>query len=453
MSGTNRGKGQVPASEGPGSGQRPEPEAARTGVAEPRGRPQQARRHRFSWRAPLATLLIILGCILAPLSVLGVWTANEISDTSRYVASVAPLIKDPAIQNALTNKLTSEIVTKIDVKKRTDQAAAELSQKGFTQAGSLLQGVSGSLASGVQGFVHSSIHKIITGPRMANAWVQVNRVASQQLIAVLSGRGGKNGALGVSNGQVTLDLAPLEAVAKQDLVARGLTIAGKIPIVHATFALFPSKNLAKAQKAYRLVNDLKIVLPILTLVLLGLGVVAARGHRRALIGAGLGFAASMLVLGAGLAIARVIYLNSVPASASADAAAAAFDILVRFIKTALRTLLVVGLIVAVGAFFAGPSAAAVRTRSAFSSGLGRLRRHGESVGLSTGPAGAWTYAHRHALRIGAVALAALIFVFWGQPTAAVTIVIAVLLLVALGLIELIGRPPPKPAPTPPATSR
>jgi hypothetical protein len=295
MSGTNRGKGQVPASEGPGSGQRPEPEAARTGVAEPRGRPQQARRHRFSWRAPLATLLIILGCILAPLSVLGVWTANEISDTSRYVASVAPLIKDPAIQNALTNKLTSEIVTKIDVKKRTDQAAAELSQKGFTQAGSLLQGVSGSLASGVQGFVHSTIQKIVTGPRMANAWVQVNRVASQQLIAVLSGRGGKNGALGVSNGQVTLDLAPLEAVAKQDLVARGLTIAGKIPIVHATFALFPSKNLAQAQNAYRLINDLRIVPPIVTLVLLGLGVLAARGRRRALIGAGLGFAASMLV--------------------------------------------------------------------------------------------------------------------------------------------------------------
>ena len=44
--------------------------------------------------------------------------------------------------------------------------------------------------------------------------------------------------------------------------------------------------------------------------------------------------------------------------------------------------------------------------------------------------------------------AAVIFVFWGRPTAVVTIVIAVLLLVALGLIELIGRPPPQPAPTP-----
>jgi ATP/maltotriose-dependent transcriptional regulator MalT len=101
-----------------------------------------------------------------------------------------------------------------------------------------------------------------------------------------------------------------------------------------------------------------------------------------------------------------------------------------------------------GAVFTGPSAAAVRTRAAFSSGLGSLRRSGESAGLSTGPVGSWTYSHRHALRIAAVALAALIFVFWGQPTAVVGIVIAVLLLVALGLIELIGRPPPHHVPTP-----
>jgi hypothetical protein len=32
-------------------------------------------------------------------------------------------------------------------------------------------------------------------------------------------------------------------------------------------------------------------------------------------------------------------------------------------------------------------------------------------------------------------------VFWGQPTGVVVIVIAILLLVVLGLIELIGRPP------------
>ena len=86
----------------------------------------------------------------------------------------------------------------------------------------------------------------------------------------------------------------------------------KLPPIHPTLALFSAKDLTKAQTLYRLINDLKIVLPILSLVLIALGVYIARRHRRALIGAGLGFAASMLVLGIALLIARTIYLNSVP---------------------------------------------------------------------------------------------------------------------------------------------
>jgi hypothetical protein len=43
-----------------------------------------------------------------------------------------------------------------------------------------------------------------------------------------------------------------------------------------------------------------------------------------------------------------------------------------------------------------------------------------------------------------VALAAVIFVFWGQPTVLFVIVLVVLLLIVLGLIELIGRPPAQP---------
>jgi len=75
-----------------------------------------------------------------------------------------------------------------------------------------------------------------------------------------------------------------------------------------------------------------------------------------------------------------------------------------------------------------------------------VRHSGERAGVRSGPVGTWTYAHRTGLRISAVALAALLFVFWGQPTAVVVIVLAGLLLVVLGLIELIGsRPLPEPA--------
>jgi hypothetical protein len=108
---------------------------------------------------------------------------------------------------------------------------------------------------------------------------------------------------------------------------------------------------------------------------------------------------------------------------------------------------VVGLVVAAAAFLTGPSVTAVSIRRGFVSGLGWVRHFGEHAGVTTGPVGRWTYAHRKGLRIGAVALAALLFVFWGRPTALVVILIAILLLVVLGLIELIGRPPAEPGVT------
>jgi hypothetical protein len=324
----------------------------------------------------------------------------------------------------------------------TNQAAALLTSKGLPRVGTLLKTFGPAISSAVAGFVHNTVHKVVTSPKFANAWIQVNTVAHQTLVKALSGQGG---AVTVSNGQVTIDLAPFIAIVKEDLVERGFTLVNSLPPIHPTLALFSSKTLVQAQTLYRLINDLKIVLPILSLLLIAAGVYIARGHRRALIGAGLGFAASMLVLGAGLAIFRGVYLNSVPNSVfPSNAAAAAFDTLVRFIKLALRALLVLGLVVAIGAFLTGPSVTAVRTRGAFTSAFGWLRSSGERKGLTTGPAGRWTYEHRHALRICAVGLAAVIFVFQGRPTAASVITLAIVLLVVLGLIELIGRPPARP---------
>jgi hypothetical protein len=402
-----------------------------------------ARRRRIGWRTPVATLLIVLGCLLAPVAVLGVWAGNQVSDTGRWVATVQPLIHDPAIQNVLTDKITNEIASQLNLTGIVNQAATEVQAKGLPRIGSLLTTFGPQIASAVTGFIHSTVHTVIASQAMANAWVQVNTVAHQGLVQVLSGQ--NNGAISTSNGQIVLNLGPLIAVVKQDLVARGFSLASNIPNVNPAIALFQAKELGQAQSGYRLITDLKIVLPILVLLLLGAGVYVARGHRRALVGAGLGLAASMLVLAIGLLIARTIYLSSVPSSVlPSDAAAAAYDALVHFIKVGLRVVLAVGLVVAVAAFFTGPSRTAVQTRSGLKSGMERLRNFGERKGVSAGPVGQWTYLHRRSLRIATVAILALIFVFWGQPTAVVVIVLVAVLLVALGLIELIGKPAAEP---------
>jgi hypothetical protein len=241
------------------------------------------------------------------------------------------------------------------------------------------------------------------------------------------------------NGEVVLALGPLIEQVKAALVAHGLTAAGKLPAANATFPLFAAPNLEKAQAGYRLIVTLKWVLPLLSLGLMAAGVCVARRRRRALLATALGLSGGMLVLAAALAIARSIYLNSVPSSVlPADAAAALYDTLVRFIRDGLRVLLVVGLVIALGAYLTGPASGAVRVRSASKSAIHWLGDQGERAGLRTGPVGKWTGAHKAALRVAAVVVVALIFVFWGQPSLALVIWLVVILLVVLGLIELIG---------------
>jgi hypothetical protein len=125
----------------------------------------------------------------------------------------------------------------------------------------------------------------------------------------------------------------------------------------------------------------------------------------------------MVLLALALAVFRSIYLDAVPATVLPhDAAAVLYDTIVRFLRLGLRTILVLALVLAAGAFFTGPSVTAVRARQGLGPAIASLRGGAEKAGFSTGPVGTWVYEHKQALRIGAVTLAALVLVFWGRPT-------------------------------------
>lgn len=387
-------------------------------------------------------MLIVIGCVLAPVSVVAVWTANQVSSTDRYVANVSPLISEPAVKGALTDKISAAVSDQIDVQGVANRAAAELSSRGLTRLGALISNFSGSIASGVDALIRSTVARIVNSEVVARLWVNGNRIAHTQLVKALSGQ---KSALSIANGKVVIGLGPFIDRVKHRLAARGLTLVDKLPPINPTFPLFSAKYLVQARSLYGLLKTLRWALPLITVLLLAAGVYIARRHRRSLVGAGLGLAGGMLVLGLGLAIARAIYLSKVPDTVlPADAAAVVFDTLVRFIKEGLRVLLVLGLVVAIAGFFTGPSVTAVRTRAGLSSGLGWVRGTGERAGLSAGPVGPWVYRYRTALRVAAVAAAALIFVFWSDPTGLVVLVIALILLLMLGVIELISRPPVRP---------
>jgi hypothetical protein len=287
---------------------------------------------------------------------------------------VAPLAADPAIQQAVVNQLTAQIFTYLDVQGLTNQAVDALAARGLRpQLADRLRGFAGPLASGIQ------------SQAFADAWTQANRVAHQALVKALTGQG--DGAVTVEGDTITLNLAPFIETVKQRLVEGGFGLAKRIPEVNASFVLFDVKNLTRARSAFDLLNTLGIWLPIIALVLLGVGVVVAKDHRRALVGAAVGVAVAMLLLGLSLAVFRTIYLDALPAQVLPhDAAAVLYDTIVAYLRLGLRTILVLALVIAAGAFL-------------------------------TGPVGTWVHANKQLLRIAAVTLAALALVFWANRPA------------------------------------
>jgi hypothetical protein len=324
------------------------------------------------WRTVLAVLLILVGCVLAPLSVVAVWARNQLTDTDRYVANVAPLAADPAIQNALADRITHEIFAYVDVDALVGQAVDVLVARGVPAAAARqLRGLGSPLADGVRGFVRKKVGEVVAGDTFRQGWVNANRSAHEQLVAVLSGRGGAS--VGVSDENVSVDLGAFVAAAKQSLLSSGFAAADRIPDIHPRFVLISSRDLEQAQSSYRLLDRVGAVLPFVAVGLIVLGIFAARGRRRALFGACLGVAVSMALLAIGLAIARTAYLDRLPADVSATAAATLFDTLVRFVRTGLWWVLAIGLLVALVAFLFGPSAPAVWTRRGVAAGANRLR--------------------------------------------------------------------------------
>ncbi|MFG1625532.1 hypothetical protein [Kribbella sp. NPDC049227] len=407
-----------------------------------------ARRRRIGWRSPLAVLLILVGCVLMPLSVVGVWARNQVTDTDRFVANVTPLAADPSVQNAVADRVTAEIFRYVDVAAITRQTVDLLAERGLSPlVANQLRGLSVPLAGAIRGFVRDKVGEVVSSDRFQGAWVTAVRVAHEQMVAALSGEGSRS--VSVSQGVVSINLGAFVAAAKDGLVSAGFTAAERVPNVSPQFEVFSSRDLARAQDAYRLLERVGTALPFVAIGLILLGVYVAPGHRRALVGAGLGVAASMLLLGIVITLLRTAYLDRLPGTVSATTAATVFDTLVRFIRAGLRTVLVVGLVVAAAAFFTGPSATAVRTRHGFHTGIGWLRQHGEAAGLRTGPVGTWVHANLTILRLALVALAGLVFVFIDRPTGKDVLVLAALLVVGLAILEFLARPPhPEPAPTP-----
>ncbi|WP_229868501.1 hypothetical protein [Streptomyces inusitatus] len=403
---------------------------ARIAALEQAGPPPRPHHHRV--RSFFAALLIVLGCVLAPLGAVASWTADEVGDTDRYVATVAPLASDPDVQAAVANRVADAVMSHIDLNSLLEEVAPADRPKLAQALGKL----SGPLEGALRSFVRDKADAIVSSSAFKTLWTEANRKVHDSLDKALTGSGG--GAVKLTDNAVEIDLAPVVDQVKQRLVADGLTVAAKIPEIHTSFVVARSDDIGKLKTGFRLLQLAGIWLPVAALVLVVAGVLLAVRRRRAVVAAALGVAAALLLLGIALDAFRAVYLDRLPAGVSQPAASAVYDALVRFLRTTVRMVVTLGVVIALAAWLTGPGRHALAVRRLWHSGITALRGVADHAGLRTGPVGPWLRGHRRWVVWVLVAAAVLTCLLWSHPTAWVVVGIALALLFAMALLDFLA---------------
>lgn len=389
-------------------------------------------------RSAASAVLIVLACILAPVTVITVWVHDIALDTDRYVQTMKPLASDAAIEDAVRHRLVDAVDVRVNGKQVTADIAAWLESQGLPpRAAAAVR----ALAPQVDAAAHAAADRVakrfVESDRFERLWITANRTAHSAVVHALTGKG--RGAIGVSEGTVTLDVGAAVDQVRRELVDAGVQPASKIPDVEKQVVLFQSDELDQFQDAAHALDLAGYWMPVITVLLGAAGVALAHRRRRALAKAALGAAVGCLIVAIGLVVARRYYLDHLPPSVlSEPAAAAVFDTLLRFLKTTLRTVIVLGVIVALGAYLVGPGRLPRAVRGGAERGADSAALWADAHGVTTGRVGTWTEDNRKWLTIGALLVIVLVFALWNDPTTLTVLVLVIILLAALAVIALLA---------------
>lgn len=400
------------------------------------------RRHR-RLRLCAASLLLTLAVLLAPVSVIATWVNSEVTDVDRYVQTVSPLARDPAVQKLVVDRVTDEVVENIDARKITDAVADTLADRDAPSflvdaARSLDEQLKGGLTTAVR-FV---VEKVVESEAFADAWDSIHRGAHTVATNALTGEGG--GALEVKGDTVTLNVGAVVEELQKQLIGVTLVKADDIPGTDESIVLVRNENLSEARQGARWLAAVAPWLPVTVVVLGGLGIWAAPSHRAALMAGGIGTGVMMCGLLVGLAIMRQICLDAVTQTTqSQDAAAAAYDTLVRFLRQATLAVLLTALITVIAGYLYGPGRGAAAVRRAAARSTETAGHALTRTGLTTGAVGQWLRRNQPRTTGAVIGAGGLALLLWNYPTpasVALLLLLVVVVLVILGVLAAADEP-------------
>ncbi|MPZ86217.1 MAG: hypothetical protein GEV28_39950 [Actinophytocola sp.] len=213
------------------------------------------------FRTAFATVLVLLGCLLAGPAVAAFILVGEVTDQDSYLEAVTPLADDPAVRTAVADQLSAAFNDKVP------EAARQL--------------------------VDASITNFVESDQFQPAWVKLNTEVHPQLLALLRDEGGR---LAVEGDAVVLDLGVVAADVKARFAADGVPLADRIPDIDSKVQVLSGSAVRQAVPAFDLLEKLSVALPIAAIILIALGLTLSARRGQTLIVTGIGLVVVMLLV-------------------------------------------------------------------------------------------------------------------------------------------------------------
>jgi hypothetical protein len=300
-------------------------------------------------RRRLVRGLVVLGSVLAFLSVFAIWTERQAFNTDDWVSTSGRLLDNKTIREAVGEYLVDQLYENVDVRKELEEILPGDAKE-----------LAGPAAGGLRQVAGEGAERALETSTAEDLWEEANRGAHEQLLAVLEN---KKEAVETDEGNVRLNLGTLLTnLAEQ--VGIGEDLAEKLPPDAAQIEILKSDELKTAQDIAIAIKGLALLLSILTFAAFGAAIYLSRdGRWVTVLLSGVGLIAAAFAVVVARHIAGGIVVDQLVKTESAKPAGeAAWSIGTSLMTSIATTVIVVGVLFLIAGWLASPTPGALATR-------------------------------------------------------------------------------------------
>jgi hypothetical protein len=293
--------------------------------------------------------LVVLGSVLAFLSIFSIWVERQALDTGDWVNTSDRLIQNEEIRHAVAEYLVDQLYANVDVEEELEGILpGEIKE------------LAGPVSGGLRQVAGTGAEKVLETSTAQNLWREANRAAHEQLLEVLEN---KKEAVSTEEGKVSLKLGTM-LTNLADQVGIGEKLAEKLPPDAAQVTILRSDQLKTAQRIAVAVKGLAIVLTLLTVLAFGLAIYLSHVGRWVTVllsGVGL-IAAGFAVIVFRHVVGGILVNQLVKDESVKPAAQATWGIATSLMTSISTSVIVLGVLLCIAGWLASPTGSAIATR-------------------------------------------------------------------------------------------